>query len=67
MKSILFGLALLCALPGCCDWCKKDSCDKKVKKEKSCKRNECEGGNKARKDSMKEDNGNDMKKGKMKK
>jgi hypothetical protein len=29
MKSILFGLTLLAALPGCCDWCKKkDKCDK---------------------------------------
>lgn len=32
MKSILFGLAMLCALPGCCGWwkCKKDKCEKKA-------------------------------------
>ena len=57
MKSMLFGLALLAMLPGCCDWCKKDECEKKPKKEKMMKekrcKSECEGGNKARKDSMK--------------
>jgi hypothetical protein len=52
MKSMLFGLALLATLSGCCGWCEKKSCDKPCKKEKVCKKS-CEGGNAARKENSK--------------
>ena len=37
MKSILFGLALLCALPGCCGGMWDCNKDKEPKEKKSCK------------------------------
>jgi hypothetical protein len=40
MKSILFGLALLAALPGCCDWCKEDKKCKKPSSKKMMKSDE---------------------------
>lgn len=34
MKSVLFGLAMLCALPGCCGWWKcKEKCEPKYKSD----------------------------------
>ncbi len=58
MKSILFGLALLCALPGCCGMmdCKKDKCEKPAKKEKKRCGEKCDKGNAGRKEAKKDMN-----------
>jgi len=60
MKSVLFGLAVLCALPGCCGWCKKE---KKCVKKCDTGYEEREG-RREKKNGMMEENGKKMSKSK---
>jgi hypothetical protein len=53
MKSMLFGLALLCALPGCCGMWKCDKEEKPKKEKKKCG-DKCDKRNKGRKDTAKD-------------
>ncbi len=54
MKSMLFGLALLCALPGCCGMWKCDKEDKPKKEKKECGK-KCDKGRDGRKEAVKKD------------